>query len=419
MKLTDEERRMAEGYHGEGVAMAMGIMIKLGEIYGAEEMIPISSAHIDGAIYRSPDEVSLEFAERLAAGGAKVSVPTMLSMGSRDIAHWQDFKMPPSFAEGCQRMEQAYLSMGAIPIWTCAPYQNGVIPRFGEQIAWAESNAIVFANSVIGARTARYGDFADICAGIIGRVPNLSLHITANRKGDILLRLPAGDDIDFSDDAIYPVIGFTIGELAPDGIPVIEGLPKDVTNDQLKAMGAAAASSGNIALFHAVGITPEARTCEDAFQGEQPSKIIDISAQKLAEVRDSLSTTKEGKVDLVTIGCPHASFAEFEEIIRSLNGRRIAKGVEFWVTTNRVVYSWLEQTDLLSVIKKSGIKVMCDSCIFSARLINTWDFKFIVTNSAKFVNISFAGQKRRGGNVVFMNAQGCVEAACKGEVRSQ
>jgi len=411
MRLRDDERKMLQGYHGEGVAIAMSVMVKLGQIYNAEEMIPISMAHIDGCVY-TLGQAALDFAEKLADTGARVCVPTTLNMGARDITRWQEFRIPLDYAQGCQRMEQAYLKMGAIPTWTCTPYLQGIIPHFGEHIAWAESNAIAYANSVIGARTARYGDFADICAALTGRVPKFSLHLSSHRRGEMLFKLPPANRIDFNDDSLYPVIGYIVGSIALDRVPVIDGIPKNITADQLKAIGAAAASSGNVALFHIIGVTPEATTYEDAFQGKEPVDIIVIGEKELHETHTRLSTVEEGKADLVTIGCPHASFTEFEQLNRLLARRRIREGVEFWVTSNRVVYSWLEQTGLLESLKSSGIKVMTDSCILSGPYIEHWGFKLAVTNSAKFAHYA-----HKQINVIFGSLEKCVDAAIKGEVR--
>ena len=415
IELTKLEQRMADGSEGEAAALAMSVMVGLGEAFNAPEMVPITGAHIDGAIYRYDDEVSLEFAERLAALSARVRVPTTLSMGSRDIERWRQFRIPTEFADGCRRMEEAYGSMGTIPAWTCAPYLQAIVPRFGEHIAWAESNAIVYANSVIGARTARYGDFSDICAAIVGRVPRFDLHLTENRTGQVLCRFATDGTIDFSDDSTYPVIGYIVGTLAPDGIPVLEGLPDTVTTDQLKALGAAAAASGNVALFHIVGVTPEATTRAQAFGGREPHRIEEISASDLAGVRRSLTSGSDGAVDLVTIGCPHASFMEMEQIHRQLNGEKIADGVEFWITTNRSVYAWLEQTGLIKPLLATGVKIMTDSCIFSGNYIKTWSFRRVMTNSAKFAHYAPMGKRL---DVLFGSVKECVNTALSGVERT-
>ena len=413
MKLTDEEQRMMEGEHGKAVAMAMSILTKLGQIYGAEEMMPISQAHIDSSAYKTIGEAGLEFAEKLVDGGARVRVPTTLNPTSRDIKRWQEFRIPPNFAEKSERLEQAYLRMGAIPTWTCAPYLYGLIPHFGQQIAWAESNAITFANSVIGARTARYGDFTDICAAITGKVPKFSLHLPQNRRGEILLKLQPSSLIDFSEDSIYPLIGYIVGSTAPGRIPVIDGIPNSVTSDQLKGLSAAAASSGAVALFHILGVTPEASTYKDAFQGKEPLQVINIGEEEILKAKQSLTTIEEGKVDLAITGCPHASFPEVERLVQVLDGRRVCQEVEFWVQTNRIVYCWLEQTGLLDSLNLSGVKVITDTCILSWPLDN-WNFHLVVTNSAKFAHYA---PGMAGVHVIFGSLEKCVAAAVKGEVR--
>lgn len=415
MKLTPEEREMKEGRYGEGIAIAISILTNLGEIYGADKMIPISQAHIDGCIYPPLGKAALDFAEKLANSGAKVRVPTTLNIGARDIEDWQKFAFPADFAGESLKMEQAYLRMGAIPTWTCAPYLYGIVPRFGQHIAWAESNAIAFANSVIGARTARYGDFSDICAALTGRVPNFSLHLPQNRRGELLIKLMAPNQIDFNDDSIYPVIGYFVGSIAAERIPVINGIPNSVTSDHLKALGAAAASSGAVALFHILGVTPEASTYEEAFQGKEPIEIINVGEEELLKARRILSTVEEGKVDLVTIGCPHASIPEVEQLNRLLNDRKIADGTEFWVTTNRVVYYFLKQVGLLDSLNYSGVKVMRDTCILPGPAVEKWGFKIIVTNSAKCAH--YAPENLSGVQVIFGNLQQCIDAALKGEIR--
>ncbi|MFC1915005.1 aconitase X [Chloroflexota bacterium] len=412
MKLTDTEQRMIDGKDGKAVAMAMTILSKLGQIYGAEEMIPISQVHIDSSAYKAIGEAGLEFAEKLADSGARFCVPTTLNPASRDIERWQEFRIPADFAEKSRRLEQAYLHMGATPTWTCAPYLYGIIPRFGQQVAWGESNAINFVNSVIGARTARYGDFAEICAAVTGRAPNFSLHLSQNRAGEVLLRLQDSRLINWDDDSLYPLIGYIAGSAARGRIPVIDGIPNSVTSDHLKGLSAAAASSGSVALFHILGVTPEAATYQDAFQGRAPLEIIDISEAEMQKARQDMSTTEEGKVDLVIIGCPHASFPEIAQLIRVLDSRKISPEVEFWVQTNRIVSRWLKEAGLLAPLETSGVKVINDTCIFSWPIEN-WGFRLAVTNSGKFAHYT-PGMLQ--AQVVFGSLGRCVEAAVTGEV---
>ena len=415
MKLTAEERRMADGDHGEAVALAMSVMATLGERYDAPDMVPIKGAHVDGCIYRGDEEASLVFAERLAAAGARVQVPTTLSAGARDIERWRELRLPEAFAAGCRRMEQAYLSMGTIAAWTCAPYLHAAALRVGDQVAWAESNAIVYANTVIGARTARYGDFSDICAALIGRVPRFDLHVAENRVGRILVRCPeqALGGFDIADPATWSAVGYALGTLVPDGIPVLEGLPRDATGDQLKALCAAVATSGNVALIHVVGVTPEAATREQAFAGRPPARVMELDARDLEQAYAALSTANPGPVDLVNIGCPHASFTEVERIVDLLGGRPVADSVQFWLKTNRAVVQRLERTPLLAALQGAGVTLLTDACIMAGHYYRYWPLRRVVTNSAKYAHYAPTGMQVE---TLFRSTAECVQAAVSGAV---
>ena len=415
MKLTAEERRMADGDHGEAVALAMSVMATLGERYDAPDMVPIKGAHVDGCIYRGDEEASLVFAEKLAAAGARVRVPTTLSAGARDIERWRELRLPEAFAAGCQRMEQAYLSMGTMPAWTCAPYLHAAALRVGDQVAWAESNAIVYANTVIGARTARYGDFSDICAALIGRVPRFDLHVAENRVGQILVRCPepALGGFDMADPATWSAVGYALGTLVPDGIPVLEGLPRNATGDQLKALCAAVATSGNVALIHVVGVTPEAATRKQAFGGRQPERVVELHARDLEHARAELSTATPGPVDLVNIGCPHASFTEVERIVDLLAGRPVADSVQFWLKTNRAVQHRLQEARLLEALQAAGVTLLTDACIMAGHYYRYWPFRRVVTNSAKYAHYAPTGMRVE---TLFRSTAECVEAAVSGAV---
>jgi len=260
VNLSKRDKEYLDGQHGKGGQMAMRILARMAEVLEAEELMDVSQAHIDGCGLLS--DAGLEFAETLASQGGRVSVPTTLNMGPLDLQNWKQFGVDEEFAAKAIRQGKAYTDMGCIPTWTCAPYQSYLTPRFGQQIAWGESNAICYANSVLGARTNRYGDYIDICAAITGRVPKCGLHLKANRKGQILLRLVDIDPAIMQSNAFYAVLGHLLGILAEDKIPVIEGLDPEASGDQLKALCAATASSGAVALFHAVGVTPEANSLE-------------------------------------------------------------------------------------------------------------------------------------------------------------
>src|SRR5512143_3709246 len=230
LTLSTKDQNMLRGEFGPAAKMAMSIVVRLAEVAGASRLLDITGAHIDSTVYIG--EAGLEFAERLASLGAKVSVPTTLNVSGLDEYHWQEWAVPNEWARQAHRQMVAYQGMGTIPTWTCAPYQTEMRPTFGQQIAWGESNAIVFANSVLGARTERYPDLLDICCAITGRVPAYGLHLSENRAGELLLRLVNVPLEVQRDDTFYPVLGHLIGKIARDRIPVVEGLAVQPSEDQ-------------------------------------------------------------------------------------------------------------------------------------------------------------------------------------------
>ncbi len=267
MKLTERDERLLVGERGEAAALAMRIVVGVGRATGAEELLDVAAAHVDGCLYHG--QASLDFAERLARSGATVSVPTTLNVGSLDLLHPGLYRGDPETARKARRLMDAYVEMGCEPTWTCAPYQLPANrPSAGEHVAWAESNAIVFANSVLGARTERYGDFIDVSAAIAGRVPASGLHLDENRRARVLFDLSGLPARLLEHDVLYPVLGYLVGRQSGGEVPELVGLPAgSVSEDRLKALGAAAASSGSVALFHAVGITPEAPSLDEALAG--------------------------------------------------------------------------------------------------------------------------------------------------------
>src|SRR5919106_1230272 len=304
LRLTPDEETMLAGRRGGALHLAMRILVEMAGVAGAERFIEVGSAHIDGGLYHG--RAGLDFAERLASSGARVGVPTTLNVSSLDLVHPNLYRGDPDTAAAARRLMDYYVEMGCRPSWTCAPYQLPERPGFGEHVAWAESNAIVFANSVLGARTERYGDFIDICAAITGRVPDSGLHRAENRRARLLVRLVRAPQRVLDDDLLYPVLGHLVGRIAGDLVPAIEGLPPAVSEDRLKALGAAAASSGSVALFHAVGSTPEAGSLDEALDGGRAERVFDVSLHDLTMARAEL-TTSAGPLGAVSVGTPHFS----------------------------------------------------------------------------------------------------------------
>lgn len=414
MKLNTRDEQLLNGQHGKAARMAMRILVRMAEAQDAPEMMDVTQAHIDGCGLLS--ETGLEFAETLAAKGGKVSIPTTLNMGPLDLQNWKRFGVNEDFAEKAIRQAGAYTDMGCIPTWTCAPYQSYLTPRFGQQIAWGESNAICYANSVLGARTNRYGDFIDICAAITGRVPMCGLHLKQNRKGQILLRLIDIDPAIVQSNTFFAVLGHLVGTLTDDKIPVIEGLPSNVSSDQFKAFCAAAASSGAVALFHAIGVTPEADSLEQAFQGAKPERVIDIHLSDLRQSTADLSTAKEtDNLDLVVLGCPHFSFDEFRRLAgliraKTEKGKTLHSDVKFIVISSQTSYALLQRSDFLGMLTDFGVDITLDTCIFHTPMVSA-DTKVIMTNSGK---CAYYAPGELGVKVAFGSMVECVDSAVEG-----
>jgi len=410
LTLTPTDQAMLAGEHGPATQMAMRIMVRMAQIYQAPNLMDISAAHIDSSLYMG--QATLEFAERLAGLGAKVVVPTSLNVSGVDEHHWQEWPVPPDWAENAHRQMVAYQRMGCRPTWTCAPYQTELRPKFGQQIAWGESNAIAFANSVIGARTERYPDLLDICAAITGRVPSAGLHLTENRAGQLLLRLQDIPPALQADDAFYPVLGHLMGKLAADLIPIIAGLAVQPNEDQLKALGAAGASAGAVALFHIVGLTPEAPTLAAALHEKEPLKTIDITLAMLRAARRELTTAEGEWLDMVVLGSPHFSLAEFAQLAPLVQGQKRHPQVQFLVTSSRAMTALADRAGLIEPLRRFGAKITVDTCILTTPMLPD-KVKILMTNSAKYAYYSPGLLKTE---VVFGKLSDCVRSAIAGRV---
>jgi predicted aconitase len=408
MQLTEEEQGWLDGNCGPAVRMATRVLVEMGGILGADRLIPITSAHIDGCLYHGPG--GLDFAERLVRGRGQVVVPTTLNIGSIDLKKPDRIRLSAAEHDRATRLMKAYEALGCAPTWTCAPYQAGHRPKAGSDIAWAESNAVVFANSVLGARTNRYGDFIDICSALTGRAPNYGLHLSENRRATILIRTHAISDALKQRDVFYPVLGTWLGRVAGTDIAAIEGLPNTVTEDQLKALGAAAASSGSVALFHTIGVTPEASTTAEAFGDVAPAQIIDLDRDTLCGVRDALSTVKSAKLDAVALGSPHFSQSEMDQFRHLLGNRRAS--VPVYVCTGRHVGDRLASDGALGTLAEQGIEVVIDTCVVATPILKGKG-GVLMTNSGKFAHYT---PPNTGYETIYGSLEDCVESAVRGHV---
>jgi len=404
------------GASGEGAAFAMRLVVRAAEVLGAERLIPITGAHVDSCLYHG--EATIDFVDRLVDGGAQVAVPTTLNIGGLDLLHPELWRGTAESAERSRLLMDRYRALGCRPTFTCAPYQLSARPALGDQVAWAESNAIIFCNSVLGARTERYGDFTDIACAIAGRVPDAGLHRTDARRAVLVLRIAA--DVPaalLDDDALYPVLGIVLGKVAGSRVAALDGLPRGLSEDRLKAVGAAAASSGAVAMFHAVGSTPEAPTLEAALQEGEPLETVDVGLAELRAARDELTTVGGGApagtpLGIVSLGTPHASLAEMRAIERELAGQHPAPGVELLVSTARDLLLEAEEDGLAARLRALGVELLVDTCSYIAPVLRPSPLP-AMTDSGKW---AFYAPGNIGVDVVFGSMRECVRSAVAGRV---
>ncbi len=376
VELSAQERDIAAGADGAGLAMR--IVAEAARLMGAPRLIPVVSAHIDGALYHG-DSGTL-FAERLVAGGARVAIRATLNVGSLAPAGCAAIRLPAHQREMAARMMRAYEAMGCEPSWTCAPYQAGHRPALGSDVAWGESNAVVFCNSVLRARTNRYGDFLDIACAIAGRAPDYGLHRQENRLATLLFDATALSATLRGSDVFYPVLGTLLGRLAGTTIAVIDGLQGHAGEDRLKALGAAAASAGGVGLFHVAGVTPEAPDVTTALGGSAPRESILLTPDLLRSALDGLSTSgNSDRVDAVAIGSPHLSLAEIGELEHLLAGRRCT--IPFYANTGRHVLRPLEASGRRAALEAAGIVFVADTCVVVTPILPEIEGAVLMTNS--------------------------------------
>jgi predicted aconitase len=402
---------MLAGENGEAVAFAMQILAAFAEAVGAPALLDITRAHIDGCLYHG--QVSLDFVERLVAGGGRVRVPTSLNVGAIDLIHPELIRLAPAEQVPGRRLMRAHEELGCHPSFTCAPYQTSFRPSFGEQIAWGESNAIVFANSVIGARTNRYADFIDLCCAITGRAPAWGLHLDQHRRGRVVFRLRRfGASIEPTD-SLYVGVGLLIGSAAGDRVPVVVGLPQPRSEDQLKALGAAAASTGAVAMFHAVGVTPEAATLADALGGRPAETIIDVGPDDVRRTLLQLSTVRPGaSITAVCLGTPHFSRDEWDRLVALLRGIRPGRGIPIYVNTGRGTLRALEDEGVLEGMDRFSLVPVTDTCTYLTPILERLD-GVVMTNSGKW---AYYAPGNLGVQVAFGDIDDCIASAAAGRV---
>jgi len=385
MFLTKEQEDMLEGEEGEVIQRLFRLLVRLGDIYGADRMIPVGSVQVAGVSYKSIGDPGLDFLEDFADKGARVRVLTYLNPAGMDMKNWEEIGFPADFARNQIRIMEAFRRMGIVVTATCTPYLAGNLPRFGEHIAWSESSAVSFANSVVGARTNREGGPSALAAAICGLTPNYGLHRDENREPNVIIEVDT-DLVYYSD---FGALGYHVGKQVKNKIPYFTGI-RDANTDQLKALGAAMAASGAVALYHAEGLTPEAET-----KNIEGVERISVSSQDLKETYENLNT---GDLpDIVILGCPHASLREIAAVAEKLEGRKMEKPL--WVCTSRVMKEASDLMGFTSKIEAAGGKIVADTCMVVSP-IEQMGYSTTGVNSGKAANYLPGFCKQ---NVVFQN----------------
>ncbi|KAF4954842.1 hypothetical protein FGADI_4944 [Fusarium gaditjirri] len=410
IKLSTLDQELLRGDYGEAGRVAIRIVLRMAHLLGATRLMDVTQVHVDGCVYTGP--ATLALAERLRDWGGKVRIPTTLNSLSVDQKRWRALGVDTTFGEAADALGKAYTDMGARPTFTCAPYQLESAPKLGEQVAWAESNAVVYANSVLGARTMKYPDFLDISIALTGRAPKGGPHLGVNRLASVWVKVMGLNDTASLDDSFPPLLGYHVGTLSTSRIPVVTGLEKlGLSTDDLKAFGAAFATISSAPMFHIVGITPEATTLETVLVPEFTS--VEVNLGDLGICWDKLNSAPTNQpIDLVSLGNPHFSLSEIRKLANLCKGRHKAASVSVIVTCGRSVYKLADQAGLVAQLEDFGVQILTDICwcMVTEPVIPT-AAKTIMTNSGKYAHY---GPGLTGRGMYFGSLAGCVEAACSG-----
>lgn len=397
LDLTAADRAMLDGRDGPAVAQAMRILTAMAAQQGARQLTDIRRGHIDGCIYASP--ANLTFAEAMADLGGKVRVPTTMNAISVDHAHWRAQGVAPDYGQAAQRLADAYVRMGCQPSFTCAPYLLDALPQAGEPIAWAESNAVIYANSVLGARTPKHPDFLDLCMALTGRAPLAGVYLEDARRARRILEFDLPED---ADDALWPLVGYLAGLAAPDCIPLLRGLGRP-SAENLRAVCAAFGTTSAAPMLHVEGVTPEAHLlAPDA----------DHRRIRRADLAAGWATLNQGPdaVDLIAIGSPHASVPECRALAQALMGQRAQ--IPVIVTAGRSIIADLRAEGTLAALTACGVQVIPDLCWCSiSEPVFPPAARTVMTNSGKYAHY---GPGLSGRALRFGGMQACVRAALTG-----
>ena len=411
LHLTDADRALLDGSKGEALQFAMEVVVRAARIMGAPRLIDAGFAHIDACHYYG--RAHLDFARFFTERGARFEIPTWTNtLTVSQIRPEVRAGADPAMLAEAHELARLYVKLGCRPVWTCAPYQLPGGPGLGDDIIVGESNAVAYYNSVVGARTNKYGDFLDVCAGMTGRVPFAGLHTDAGRRARVRFDIAGLPEALRRSELFCHVLGYLMGRAAGARIPVITGLPPETPPDSLKAIAAAGAASGGIAMFHAVGVTPEAPTLEAATGGRDPEETVVVTPEMLVAARDSLSSAGDGPVSMVALGTPHFSLTEFERAAALIEGRKVSPDVALYISTSRFVAGLAVEKGWVEKLEQAGVVVLVDTCTYFAPAVRAARGR-VMTNSAKW---AYYAPGLLPVEVAFGSLEDCIETAVRGEV---
>ena len=398
LRLTAEEKAILSGEQGPGAKKAMEIVVALAKIYGAADLVPVASSQVSGVSFKNLGQAGLEFLQEWAAMGGRARVPSSLNPAGADLQAWREMGFPEEFVRQQSAVIDAYVALGVAPTLTCTPYQAGSLPAFGQHLAWAESSAVAYANSVLGARTNREGGPSALASAIVGRTARFGLHLDQGRQPSSVFDVRCS----IRSEADLGALGTLIGRPMRNRVPYLRLAEELPPRCDLKTLGAAMAASGAVGLYHVEGLTPEAKLGIVAAAG------LPVVAVDGLEAGYRLLDGTATEIDLVSIGCPHASLSEIGAMADALAGQRLR--AELWVTTARPIRDAAAAAGLVAQIEASGGRVVADTCLVVAP-VAAFGFRSMATNSAK---MAFYTPSHSGMAVRFGSLEQCVEAALTG-----
>jgi predicted aconitase len=407
MDLSPTDRDQLSGHSGPAMQFAMELVVQAARILNAPHLVPVTYAHIDACFYAG--QAHVDFAQFMLDHSVTFPIPVWSnnSVVSATHPHLYDGNPDTEMIEGARKLMQLYVQLGCKPTWTCAPYQIPGGPKFGEHIVVGESNAVTYYNSAVGARTNKYGDYLDVACALIGKAPYAGLHTDEGRKAELLFDVSELPESWRSENVFYHLLGLHVGKIAGRRVPVITGLLPTTNADDMKAISTAVASSGGVELWHGVGVTPEAKSLENAFTNGEQFK---VTREDLIAAHAKLSTHRDGLLDMIALGTPHFSASEFRAVVEALDGRTSA--IPFTITTSRFVCDYVTSKGWNDILLRAGVTIIGDICSYYTPGINGMAGR-VMTNSAKW---AYYAPGMLPVEVCFGSLKECVESAVRGEV---